>query len=123
MRDTWKMLFYFAMAALLVLSPACQAGGGKPRVSISSPADGAVFTEGSQVTIVAGAVGGGMIERVELSVDGSAYESADNPHVSVAMQAKFTWQATGAGTHTLQVTAYNRDGVASDPASIRVQVQ
>jgi len=70
-----------------------------------------------------GAVGGGQIERVELFIDDTLIATYDNPHLSVALKASFTWQASGVGRHIIKVVAINDDGVASDPASISIEVK
>jgi len=123
MKDRVLVALGIAVVLLVLLSSGCQIGANKPTVSISAPADGDVFNQGTQVTVVASAIGGGMIQRVGLSVDGTPYDTVENPHISVTMKAKFTWQAADAGSHTLQVIAHNKNGVASDPASITVVVQ
>jgi len=114
-------LWPIVLLSLMTLS-AC-AGGGKPSVDISKPQDGTVVDEGSQVQIEAGAVGGGQIERVELFIDDTLIATYDNPHLSVALKASFTWQASGVGRHIIKVVAINDDGVASDPASISIEVK
>jgi len=113
---------WFTTLILFVLLSAC-GGVGQPSVNITKPEDGAIVSEGSQVEIETGAVGGGQIERVELYVDGTLYETYKNPHLSVALKASFTWQASGAGSHTIEVLAINDKGVKSEPASITIEVK
>lgn len=123
-----KSKISFAWVALLLvviplLVSGCQDGGNRPTVTFSEPKDGAQFNEGSEVTIRIGAVGGGQIDRIELSVDGAPYESRGNPSLSVAMQGRFTWHAIGTGQHTLKAVAYNDDGIASEPVSVTIEVK
>ncbi|MBI4786973.1 MAG: Ig-like domain-containing protein [Chloroflexi bacterium] len=97
--------------------------GGKPTVTIQSPANGSVFREGEEVIIQSTAKDQNGIVRVELAVDGSVVRT-DAPPVPQG-QASFTliqkWKASP-GAHTLSVRAFNASGTASDPAFVSVSV-
>ena len=108
---------------------ACDFGGGagaaKPRVTCSSPVSGIELEAGQQVEIVCIAEDPQGIVSVELAVDGVLYATQESPNPEGQPQWKFveTWAAkVDPGTHTLTITAYNVDEVASDPVSISVTV-
>ncbi len=95
----------------------------KPKVTLQSPAPGAQFHEGEDVTIQSTSTDPGGIVRVELAVDGVTVRT-DVPPIPQG-QTSFTliqrWKAV-AGTHTLGVRAYNAAGAASDPVLVSVTV-
>jgi len=108
---------------------ACDFGGGagaaKPRVTCSSPVSGIELEVGQQVEIVCIAEDPQGIVTVELAVDGVIYATQESPNPEGQPQWKFveTWAAkVDPGMHTLTITAYNVDEVASDPVSISVTV-
>lgn len=102
---------------------ACAGGGAKPQVEITKPENGAIVGNGNQVQIEVGALGGGQIERIELFIDDTLYETYANPHLSVALKAKFTWVASKAGTYAIKAITHNDKGISSDPFSIVVEVK
>lgn len=99
------------------------AQASKPKVTIQSPASGAQFKEGDDVSVQSIATDNTGVVRVELSVDGATVR-ADAPPIASG-QTSFTvvqkWKAT-AGTHTLSVRAFNASGGASDPALLSITV-
>lgn len=108
---------------------ACDFGGGagtaKPRVTCSSPVSGIELEVGQQVEIVCLAEDPEGIVSVELAVDGVLYTVQESPNAQGESQWKFVenWAAkVDTGVHTLTVTAYNVDQVASDPTTISVTV-
>jgi len=108
---------------------ACDFGGGagaaKPLVTLESPLSGLELEVGQQVEIVCIAEDPQGIVSVELAVDGVIYATQESPNPEGQPQWKFveTWAAKAdPGTHTLAITAYNVDEVASDPVTITVTV-
>jgi hypothetical protein len=100
-------------------------GTAKPRVTLESPTSGIELEVGQQVEIV------GMVEdpkgvvSVDLAVDGVLYTTEYSPSAGEQPQWEFveTWVAeVDPGIHTLTITAWNVDKVASDPVSISATV-
>ena len=116
-------------AVLLAAILACDFGGGagaaKPRVTLESPPSAIELEVGQQVQIVCIVEDPKGVVSVELAVDGVIYATQESPNPEGQPQWKFveTWAAkVDPGTHTLTITAYNVDEVASDPVSISVTV-
>src|SRR5689334_12554736 len=122
---------------LTVLLAACNLGNsgtqggsqsvisGAPVVRIAAPLPNATYLEGVSVNIQAAVSNAGAdIDRVEISIDGTVAatlpkpNSAGTPTFSVAQ----TWTATGAGQHSIAVTAFRADGSSSAPATVNVTV-
>ena len=131
MRSTKLQRLSLIIVVGLMLSGilACDFGGGagaaKPRVTLESPVSGIELEVGQQVEIVCIAEDPKGIISVELAVDGVLYASQESPNPEGQPQWKFveTWAAkVDPGMHTLTITAYNVDKVASDPVSISVTV-
>lgn len=98
-------------------------GGGKPQVTIQSPAAGASFNEGDSVAVQSTSTDSKGIVRVELSVDGTVVrtDAPPIPQGQTSFSVIQAWTAA-AGSHTLSVRAYNASGGASDPALVAVTV-
>jgi hypothetical protein len=116
-------------ALLLIGILACDFGGGagaaKPQITLESPVSGLQLEVGQQVEIVCLVEDPKGIVSVELAVDGVFYATQESPNPEGQTQWKFveTWAAkVDPGTHTLTITAYNVDQVASDPVTISVSV-
>ncbi|MBI3914076.1 MAG: hypothetical protein HY327_07810 [Chloroflexi bacterium] len=94
----------------------------QPVISIQSPPSGSEFREGDELLIQTQSTDKSGISRVDLLVDGVVVKSDAPP---IAGQDAFTliqkWVAIP-GAHILVVRAYNDKGVASEPASIAVNV-
>ena len=122
---------------LMVMLSACNLGNtgvqgnsqtvvsGAPVVRIAAPLPNATYLEGVSVNIQAAISNAGAdIDRVEIAVDGAIAatlpkpNSAGTPTFSVAQ----TWTATGAGQHSIAVTAFRADGSSSAPATVNVTV-
>lgn len=95
----------------------------KPTVTIQSPAAGAQFREGDDVTVTSTARDPGGIVRVELAVDGATVrtDAPPVPQGQVVFTLVQTWKAVQ-GNHTLTVRAFNASGAASEPAVLSVVV-
>jgi hypothetical protein len=122
---------------LMVLLSACNLGNtgtqggsqsvisGAPVVRIAAPLPNATYLEGVSVNIQAAVSNAGTdIDRVEIAVDDAIAatlpkpNTAGTPTFSVAQ----TWTATGAGQHTIAVTAFRTDGSSSAAATVNVTV-
>ena len=101
-------------------------GGGatKPTVTVSSPASFTEVSVGAEVEVVSTATDTKGVNKVELAVDGVLFstEASPSPQGDTSWTLTQTWIATEPGVHNLTVTAYNVDGVASDPWGIAVRV-
>jgi hypothetical protein len=131
MRSTTLQRLSLIIVVGLMLSGilACDFGGGagaaKPRVTLESPPSAIELEAGQQVQIVCIVEDPKGVVSVELAVDGAHYATQDHPNPEGEPQWKFveTWAAkVDPGIHTLTITAYNVDRVASDPVSISVTV-
>ena len=101
-------------------------GTAKPRVTLESPTSGIELEIGQQVEIVCHVEDPKGVASVELAVDGVLYATQESPNPEGQPQWKFveTWAAkVDPGMHTLTITAYNVDKVASDPVTISVTVE
>jgi chitodextrinase len=87
-----------------------------PSVTLSSPANGATFTEGNNITISANASDtDGSVDRVEFFADGTKIgEDVISPYT-------ISWTAV-AGVHALTAKATDNVGVSTTSASISVNV-
>ena len=95
-----------------------------PSVIITFPQPGASFPRGDEVVVqsVAAVTDGRGITRIELWVDGQIVNTlAINPPAGTYMASQ-PWLATVAGSHILEVRAYNTDNVSSNPAQVVVVV-
>ena len=120
----------FAMVMLVALLVggilACDLGGGeaKPTVNVTAPTSGAQFEVGQEVNVLVTASDPKGVTKVELAVDGVLYrtDASSDAGGDLTLNIVQTWVATDLGMHTLTVTAYNVDGVGSDPWAISVEV-
>ena len=101
-------------------------GGGatKPTVTVSSPENLTEVQVGAEVEVVSTVRDTKGVTKVELAVDGVLFstEASPSPQGDTSWTLTQTWIATDPGTHNLTVTAYNVDGLASDPWVIAVKV-
>ena len=132
-----KRITLAAGLMLMVMLSACNLGNsgvqggsqsvisGAPVVRIAAPLPNATYLEGVSVNIQAAVSNAGAdIDRVEIAIDDTVAatlpkpNSAGTPTFSVAQ----TWTATGAGQHSIAVTAFRADGSSSAPATVNVTV-
>lgn len=108
------------LAALtwFVLSP----GPSQPTVAIISPQSNTRFLRGETVRVQARASGGGLIERMELYVDGELVDTQPSPSPQAIFTSQLEWRAASRGARTLEVIAYNTQGASSQPAAIILEV-
>lgn len=98
---------------------------GAPVVQIAAPLPNATFLQGVNVNIQARVSNAGTdISRVEVTVDETNIADLTTPNTAgaPAFNISQSWQAEGAGSHTISVTAYREDGTASAPASVTINV-
>ena len=128
MRSTRLHSLSLIVVVGLILSGmlACDFGGGatKPTVTVSSPESFTEVSVGAEVEVVSTVRDTKGVTKVELAVDGVLFstETSPNPQGDTSWTLTQTWVATDAGVHNLTVTAYNVDGLASDPWGIAVRV-
>ncbi len=119
-----SILFALALLAcdLSSLATLTTTSAPKPVAAIQSPPNGSEFREGDEILFQSNASNKTGIARIELIVDGVIVRTDTPP---LAGQETFLliqkWTAT-AGTHLIVVRAYNRQGVASEPATIAINV-
>ncbi|MEZ4668885.1 MAG: SH3 domain-containing protein [Anaerolineae bacterium] len=98
---------------------------GVPTIQIAAPPANAAFLENVAVNIQA-LIGnaGSDIDRIEILVDGTIIETLKTPNSAGAPSFSIaqTWQPTGAGQHTISVTAFRADGSSSEPAEVTINV-
>lgn len=120
-----RLALLIIVALIVSGALACEIGGepAKPTVTITAPTSDAQVELG-EVNVLVSASDAKGIARVELSVDGALYRTDANPDPEggTAWALVQTWTATELGMHTLSVTAYNVDGLASDPWAVTVEV-
>jgi len=98
---------------------------GPPTVQIVSPLPNATYLETVAVTIQALVSNAGPdIDRVEFAVDNTIVDTRTTPNQAgvPSFSAAYSWQALGAGSHEISVTAFRADGSSSAPASVTVTV-
>lgn len=87
-----------------------------PVVSLTSPTNGAVYTNGQTVTLAATATDDGSVTNVSFFVDGApAGSDATEPYTA-------TWTATTVGGHALTAVAWDDAGLAATSATVNVTV-
>ena len=130
-------LFFVVAICLCVLASACGGSatptvaptliaqtGSRPSLTVSAPIEGALFSQGSIVSVQSTAADARGIVRIELWVDGVLYrvdvtkEGEALPNVSITQ----TWPANELGNHVLLLKAVNRDGAASEPQTINIGI-
>jgi hypothetical protein len=119
------------LIAVLLAVTACNrpASGGAavdidaPNSWIDRPLEGTRLLAGGTLPIVWHASGDDGIRRVEILIDGEAFEEVDDldPDLTLA-QGETEWTAAGAGEHLIQVVATGPDEVVGPPAARKVMV-
>jgi len=88
-----------------------------PTCSITSPSDGATFTEGDNITIDANASDSdGSITKVEFYRDGTEIgEDTSSPY-------SYTWNNVSAGSYSLTAKATDNDGATTTSSTVNITV-
>jgi bacillolysin len=93
--------------------------GSPPTVSITSPAEGAAFPSGSNITITASAAdSGGTVTKVEF-FEGANKLGEDTTGPS---PYSFSWNNVPAGSYTLTAKATDNDGAAATSGPVHITV-
>jgi uncharacterized protein YraI len=98
---------------------------GVPVVRIASPLPNALFLEGVTVNIQAAVTNAGAdIDRVEVVVDNQTVTTLPQPNTggTPTFSIAQSWEAEGAGSHTIAVTAFRADGSSSAPATVTITI-
>ncbi len=100
---------------------ACDGGGGgdnvPPSVTLTSPANGASFAEGSSVAIGANASDSdGSIVRVEF------FRGTTSLGTDTSAPYGIAWTAAGAGSHVFKAVATDDDGATTTSATVSITV-
>ncbi len=92
-------------------------GNQPPTIALTAPQQGATYTQGQPVTIIANASDSdGSISKVEFLVDGNKIsEDTSFPYQS-------TWASTN-GNHTISAQAVDNDNASTATATINISVQ
>jgi hypothetical protein len=111
------ILLVAALAAVLLLRPS-----DGPAVVITSPLTGSQVPVGEEVTVAALANDGKGVVRAELWVDNAWFGTVttNNPQGQPDLPVEFQWIPQSAGSHTLDVRAYNSAGQISEPSEVAV---
>lgn len=123
-----KLIACLLFGLLLPAAAACStlqnppAGSATPIASITAPANGSSFAAGQRVDIAFGAADVKGVSQVELTIDGqpARVEVVDPPVNTFA--ATHTWIPDTAGSHLIEVAAFNVDGATGETAQIVVTV-
>jgi len=92
-------------------------GGGMPTVSITSPANGAMFTAPASIPITASASeSGGSISKVEF------FNGATLLGTATSSPYTFTWASVPAGTYSLTAEAFDASGTTATSSAVSVTV-
>ncbi|MBI1277909.1 MAG: SH3 domain-containing protein [Anaerolineaceae bacterium] len=98
---------------------------GPPTVQIAAPPANATYLENVAVNIQALIGNAGTdIDRIEILVDGTIIQNLKTPNPGGAPSFSIvqSWQAAGAGQHTISITAFRADGSSSAPATVVLNV-
>src|SRR5207244_2815949 len=93
-----------------------------PTVSITVPADGAVFTAPASIAITAVASSTASLSKVELFHDGVSLGAATPPANTKNFTLYATWNVSTAGTYALTAQATDSGGALSTSAPVHVTV-
>lgn len=97
------------------------AGTGAPEVVITGPLNNAQVQVGQPVTIQATASDVVGIQRMELWVSGLKISEAVSPAQGQStLTASFQWTPEAPGSYTLEIRAYNQEGMLNAPAMVTV---
>jgi hypothetical protein len=120
-----RLTRWLLLLALLggLASCAAKAPATGPQAWIDSPADGVTVPAGLPVPVVCRASAPEGVAEVLLEVNGTPYRSMPVAGAAETCAVTIDWLPTVPGAYTLQVTAYDRTGVGSTPATAMVKVE
>jgi len=108
------------MLSYVLSTPAAPVAPTAPVVFVQSPAAGTQVRVHEPVRVSAVANDAQGVMRMELWVGGTliGQQSATNGETPQTLQAEWVWTPPAAGNYTLQLKAYNVQGVASEPVML-----
>ena len=121
-----------AVAALLVAGLACSLGPsatpaaltvGGPTVTLTSPVQGQKLPADQAVAVNSTSVDTDGVQRVELWVDGAPVRVDSNPAPSSPYIVSQAWQSGAAGTHVIQVKAFDAKGAEGQSQSVTITLE
>ncbi len=121
-----------AIAGLLLAGLACGIGPaatpaalttGGPTVTLTSPVPGQKLPLEQAVSVNSTSVDPDGVQRVELWVDGAPVRADSNPTPSSPYIVSQTWQGNTAGTHVIQVKAFDVKGAQGQSQSVTVTLE
>jgi hypothetical protein len=98
-----------------------ESGSSAPDVIITSPSDGSTLSK--PVKIEVQATDDQRIERVEVFLDGSLFQSASCGSASCSLRFSWNTKKTAKGWHTLSATAYDGDGNMGQSSQAAVNIK
>ncbi len=118
-----KLIVFFT--TILVVSLACSLSGGQAgaiTVEISSPTEGAAFTVGQEVYVVASVIAENGVEKAYLSVNGQIVATEEPGVLPQAHVTNFLWVPIAEGNVKLSVVGTDGEGQSSEPVSVNVVI-
>lgn len=115
------------ISALLLLTacaglPAQPTPGGRPLISVLSPADGARYTANEAIDITVSAVSSAKLAGIEIAVGGAAPQTRSIDPAETASTISVRVTPNEQGRITVAATAIDSIGTRSDPAIIHIIV-
>ena len=127
-KAAWPSTLGVMLVAFLVACTSAPAGtsgpsaANRPTVVVQSPANGEAIAQGVTVAVSGAASDAIGVDHVTLFVDGAAVATTPAGQPATLVPFSFSWLASVAGSHVLQVIAYRADSTASDPVVVNVVV-
>ncbi len=112
-------LIAVALGAILFLGSA----DSSPTATITSPRNGSEVALAQEVPVIAVASDQRGVTRVEFWVDGGLQDAIEstNAQGEPSFPVQFQWTPDEAGSHLLEIHAYNRDGQSGESATVVVK--
>jgi hypothetical protein len=120
---SWMVILPLVLLGLMAVVLSCSPAETGPRVWIDWPRDGYETTVGTTVTLIAHAHAEKGVAEVQLSVDRQPYRVVTPDQVGEQfVEVSVEWFADEPGTYLLSVTAFDVNGLASNPVNVTVTV-
>ena len=103
-------------------TPIASPSSNKPLATLTQPDNGASFVQNERVLVYAITQDTVGILRVDFIADGVVIQTQPLTVASRRFDYLTTWQSAIVGVHSLTVIAYNVSGIASDPATLIVNI-
>jgi hypothetical protein len=129
---SYSRYLLIAIAVLLVAGLACSLGPtatpaaltvGGPTVTLTSPVQGQKLPADQPVAVNSTSVDTDGVQRVELWVDGAPVRVDSNPAPSSPYIVSQTWPGGAAGTHVIQVKAFDAKGAQGQSQPVTVVLE